>query len=313
LEAVTARLPELPLAQWEATRTTLHLWAQIVGKMRLALMPPRNHWWHVPLCVDVRGLTTRRLHGPDGSTFQIDFDFLDHRLCMRRSDGSGESFPLRDGLSVAYFDRELHSALGRLGLDVEINETPFGVPTTTPFPDDREHASYDADDAARFWRILDWTDSVFDEFAGWFSGKTSPIHLFWHSFDLAFSRYAGPAAPVLSEADAVTREAYSHEVIAFGFWPGDQEIPDPSFYSYTSPEPAQLREQPLQPDKARWTPRGEGSLALLSYDAVRTARDPRSALLSFLESTYRAGAEAASWPAEELMSRWHPARRSTVA
>ena len=248
---MTARLPELPLAQWEETKTTLHLWAQIVGKMRLALMPPRNHWWHVPLYVDVRGLTTRRLPAPDGNSFQIDFDFLDHRLYVRRSDGPVESFPLRDGLSVAGFDRELHSLLGRLGLDVEIEETPYGVPTMTPFPDDQEHASYDAATVVRFWRILDWTDSVFGEFSGWFIGKTSPIHLFWHSFDLAFSRYSGPAAPELAEADAVTREAYSHEVIAFGFWPGDREIPSPSFYSYTSPEPEGLREQPLVPDDAR--------------------------------------------------------------
>ena len=309
---MTALLPELQLGQWETTKTTLHLWAQIVGKMRLALMPPRNHWWHVPLYVDVRGLTTRRLHGPGGDTFQIDFDFLDHRLYVRRSDSAVESFPLRDGLSVADFDRELHTRLDRLGLDVQINEKPYGVPTTTPFPHDREHASYDADAVARFWRVLDWTDDVLDEFSGWFCGKTSPVHLYWHSFDLAFSRYGGRAAPALAETDAVTREAYSHEVIAFGFWPGDHQIPNPSFYSYTSPEPVGLREQPLAPDDARWTPRGQASLALLSYDAVRTAPDPRSALLSFLESAYRAGADAADWPAEELMSRWHPARRPVV-
>lgn len=303
-------LPELPLAHWEATKTTLHLWAQIVGKMRLALMPPRNHWWHVPLYVDVRGLTTRRMHTPGGAMFQIDFDFVDHRLHVRTSDGRGESFPLREGLSVAVFDHELHALLARLELDVAIKEDPYGVPTTTSFPDDRAHASYDPDAVVRFWRILDWTDAVFDEFAGWFCGKTSPIHLFWHSFDLAFSRYSGRPAAVRADADLVTREAYSHDVIAFGFWAGDEQVPEPSYYSYTSPEPDALREGHLEPDEARWTQRWNGSLAILPYDAVRTAADPRAKLLAFLESAYQAGAHAAGWKTGELESAWHPSRRT---
>jgi hypothetical protein len=301
-------LPSLPLREWESTKTTLHLWVQIVGKVRLALAPPRNHWWHVPLYVDVRGLTTRRLHSPEGTAFQIDFDFVDHLLRVLRSDGAEVSFPLRDGLSVAEFDRALHALLGRLGVDVEIREEPFGVPTTKPFPADRGHASYERGAVVRFWHVLDWTDSVFDEFAGWFCGKTSPVHLFWHSFDLAFARFAGGVAPEASDADLVTREAYSHEVIAFGFWPGDEQVPHPSFYSYTSPEPPELHAEPLDPAEAVWTPRGEGSLALLPYDVVRTARDPRATLLAFLESAYQAGAGTAGWPVEALTSRWHPWR-----
>lgn len=301
-------LPPLPLEQWDATRTTLHHWVQIVGKVRLALMPPRNHWWQVPLYVDVRGLTTRRMHAPDGWTFQIDFDFLDHRLHVRTAAGLAESFPLYDGLSVAEFDDQLHRLLGRLGLDVAIKEEPFGIPTRTPFPEDRSHASYDPDAVVRFWRILDWTDSVFDEFAGWFSGKTSPVHLFWHSLDLAFSRYVGRPAAVSPEADPVTKEAYSHEVIAFGFWAGDEQSPEPSYYSYTSPEPAGLREVRLQPDEAQWTQRPSGWLAVLPYEVVRTAPDPRGTLLAFLDSAYGAGARAAAWPIEELETSWRPSR-----
>ena len=183
---------------------------------------------------------------------------------------------------------------------------PYGLPTTTPFAADREHASYDADAVTRFWRILDWTDAVFEEFAGRFSGKTSPIHLFWHSFDLAFSRYSGRPGLIGPEADPVTREAYSHEVIAFGFWAGDEQLGEPSFYSYTAPEPTGLRELPLAPGEARWTQRGDGSLAVLPYEGVRTAAEPREALLSFLESAYQGGANAAGWDVDELQSPWHP-------
>ena len=303
-------LPDLPLADWEPTKTTVHLWAQIVGKMRLALMPPRNHWWHVPLYVDVRGLTTRRMRAASDVTFQIDFDFVEHELRVQTGAGVAESFALYDGLSVAEFDQRLHALLARLDLDVTIKEEPFGVPLTTPFPLDRDHAAYDPDAITRFWRILDWSDSVFDEFAGWFCGKTSPVHLFWHSFDLAFSRYVGRAAPVAPGLDTVTREAYSHEVIAFGFWAGDDQIPEPAFYSYTSPEPDDLRDRSLEPAEAQWTQRGDGSLALLPYEAVRTAPDPRATLLAFLDSAYEAGARASGWPAAELESVAHP--RKTV-
>ena len=268
------QLPELPLTDWEATKRTLHLWAQIVGKIRLASTAPRNHWWNVTLYVDVRGLTTRRMHAPDGDTFQIRFDFVDHRLVVETNAGAVESFDLVDGLSVADFDAKLHDALGRLGIDVAIRELPFGVPMTTPFPEDREHASYDRDAVERFWRILDWTDGVFEEFSGWYCGKTSPVHLFWHSFDLAVTRFGGKRAPAIPGADAVTREAYTHEVVSFGFWAGDDNVREPTYYSYTAPEPDGLRDTQLHPEDALWVEQGSGSLALLRYDAVRTAADP---------------------------------------
>jgi len=299
-------LPPLPLAEWEATKTTLHLWTQIVGKVRLASTAPRNHWWHVPLYVDVRGLTTRRMHAPDGTTFQIDFDFLLHELVVRTSTGRVESFPLEDGLSVAGFDERLHGLLAGLGIDVAIRESPFGVPVTTPFPEDHEHASYDAGAVERFWRILDWSDAVLEEFAGWYCGKTSPVHLFWHSFDLALTRFSGRRAPAIPGADGVTREAYTHEVVSFGFWAGDERIPDPTYYSYTAPEPEGLRDQPLRPQSSRWIESGGGSLAVLGYDAVRLSNDPRATLLEFLESAYVAGARLAGWDLEGLRSTWCP-------
>jgi hypothetical protein len=303
--ATRPALPALGYEAWEPTRTTLHLWAQIVGKIRMASTPPRNHWWHVPLYVDVRGLTTRRLHVADVA-FRIDFDFVGHHLVVSTDRGETEAFPLVDGLSVAAFDESLHRALRGLGIDVAIREVPYSVPVTTPFAEDREHASYDADAVERFWRILAWTDDVFEEFAGWFCGKTSPVHLFWHSFDLALTRFGGKRAPAIPGADGVTTEAYSHEVVSFGFWAGDDETREPSYYAYAAPEPEGLRNAPLRPDGARWAERGSGSLALLPYDAVRTADDPKAQLLAFLESTYDAGADLSGWNRADLESSWCP-------
>ena len=224
-------LPELHLADWRPTKDTLHLYCQIVGKVRLATAPPRNHWWNAPLYADVRGLTTRRLHH-NGTTFQIDFDFVDHSLLVRTHDGRVRSFDLAEGVPVADFDGRLHAALSELGVDVEIKEHPFGVPMTTPFPEDREHAAWDRAAIESYGRILDWTDRVFEEFSGWFSGKTSPVHLFWHSLDLAVTRFSGRPAPPIA-ADAVTQEAYSQELISFGFWAGDDNSPDAAYYTAT--------------------------------------------------------------------------------
>jgi hypothetical protein len=299
-------LPELPLTGWEETKNTLHLWAQIVGKVRMASTAPRNHWWHATLYVDVRGLTTRRMQARAGVAFEIDFDFVEHRLVVTTNRGEVESFDLADGLSVAAFDERLHATLAGLGIDVAIREQPYRVPTTTAFPEDREHASYDRDAVERFWRVLEWTDEVLEEFAGWYCGKTSPVHLFWHSFDLALTRFGGERAPALPDANPVDQETYSHEVVSFGFWAGDANVREPTYYSYTAPEPAGLRQQPLHPSEASWTESGNGSLALLPYDAVRSAPDPRAALLAFLESAYRAGAGLSGWDQAALESSWCP-------
>ena len=301
-----AVLPELPLESWEPTKNTLHLWAQIVGKVRMASSAPRNHWWHVPLYVDVRGLTTRRLHAQNGVAFELAFDFVEHELVVQTNRGDVTSFALVDGLSVSAFDAQLHSTLKELDIDVAIRESPFGVPTTTPFPDDTEHASYDADAVVRYWQILDWTDTVFEEFAGWYCGKTSPVHLFWHSFDLAVTRFGGKRAPPLPDADAVTQEAYTHEVVSFGFWAGDQNVREPTYYGYAAPEPAGLRERRLRPADAFWADQGGGSLARLPYESVRTSDDPKRTLLAFLQSVYLAGAGALGWDVGELTSSWCP-------
>jgi len=303
----TARpgLPELPLEAWEPTKTTLHLWAQIVGKVKLAATAPRNHWWHVPLHLDVRGLTTRRLHHGQIS-FQIDFDFVDHLLVVRTNGGQQGSFRLYDGLSVAGFDRRLHQLLAGLGVDVAIREDPYGVPMTTPFPADTEHAAYDPEYVRRFWQVLDWADTVLEEFSGWYCGKQSPVHLFWHGLDLAVTRFSGRRAPARDGADPVTREAYSHEVISFGFWAGDDTMREPTFYSYTAPEPPGLVDRPLRPAAAAWRQVYGGSMALLGYDQVRAAHDPRSTLLGFLESAYDAGVRTAGWDRQELTSSFCP-------
>jgi uncharacterized protein DUF5996 len=297
-------LPELHLVDWRPTKDTLHLYAQIVGKIRLGIAPPQNHWWNATLYADIRSLTTRRLHHK-GTTFAIGIDLVGGALVVQTADGRSRSFELGDGWPVAEFDRSLHDVLRELGIDVEIKEDPYGLAwDSTPFPIDVEHASWDADAVQRFARILDWTDSVFTEFSGWFNGKTSPVHLFWHSFDLAVTRFSG--RPGLVVEHPVDREAYSHEVISFGFWPGDDNVPDAHYYSYTAPEPDGLREQPLT--VGGWVDSGSGSLALLPYESVRTASRPRETLLSFLESAYEAGARLAGWDTSAFESRWCPTR-----
>ena len=272
----------------------------------MASTAPRNHWWHVPLYVDVRGLTTRRMHATGGVAFAINFDFIDHLLVISTNRGEVDSLELVDGLSVAEFDARLHGILAARGIDVAIREEPYGLPITTPFREDSEHASYDRDAVERFWRILEWTDGVLEEFAGWYCGKTSPVHLFWHGLDLAVTRFGGGRAPARPEVGRVDQETYSHEVVSFGFWMGDENVREASYYSYTVPEPADLRRQPLQPQAASWSEQAGGSLALLPYDAVRAAADPRNALLAFLESTYRAGAGLSGWDQAALASSLCP-------
>jgi hypothetical protein len=293
-------LPELRIADWRPTKDTLHLYAQIVGKVRLATTPPRNHWWHVPLYVDVRGLTTRSLRRGD-TTFEIAFDLVDHELVVRTLDGRTRSFPLADGLTVADFDARLHAALAQLGIDVEIREQPFGVPMKTPFREDLEHASWNRDAVERFHRALDWSSSVLEEFSGWFVGKQSPVQLFWHSFDLSLTRFSGRPGVVI-ESDAVNREAYTHELILFGFWMGDEQtFPDASFYVFMSPEPAGWREASIV--GGEWTKIG---LTVLPWETVRSAREPRALVLAFLHSAYEATAGCAGWDLAAFESAWFP-------
>jgi hypothetical protein len=291
--------PALPYEEWRPTKETLHRYVQIVGKVRMTLVPFRNHWWHVTLYVSARGLTT----GPmpfENLTVEIEFDLVDHRVHVRTSNGHDESFALRDGLSCARFYGALFASLRRVGVEVEIRAEPFDLGDSPPFPQDLEHQSYDADAVVRWWRILRSTNAVLARFASRFNGKSSPIHLFWHSFDLAHARFSGRPAPAIDGADPVTAEAYSHELIPFGWWPGDnRRWPYPAFYSYTSPEPEGLRERVL-PGAAEWQDTGNGSLAVLPYDALRAEQDAEEALLDFFESAYRAGAESAGWDVESF-------------
>jgi hypothetical protein len=285
--------PPLPLEEWEDTKNTLHRFAQIVGKIRLALAPHSNHWWHVTLYVTTRGLTTSPM--PYGDvTFAIDFDFIDHRLEISTSTGAVGAFGLED-LSVARFYEQVFSRLSQLGIEAAIVDKPFDLTPAEPFSADTRHASYDKEYVNRYWRILVQTDVVFKEFSGRFTGKQSPVQLFWHSFDLAVTRFSGRRAPEWEGADRATREAYSHEVISFGFWPGDANFRAPAFYSYTAPEPADLSNKPLQPEEAFWADMGGSSRALLMYDDLRKMESPKTALLDFLESAYRAGARTAGW------------------
>lgn len=300
------KLSSLTWETWQSTRDTLHLYCQILGKIKLAYAPPRNHWWNVVLILSARGLTTGALRH-EGLTFELRLDFVEHAFVFEASDGAVEKVGLLDELSVSAFDAALHQVLAKHGLDVEIDERPFGTPVSDiPFPEDSRHATYKGELVERFWRINDWVADVLEEFAGWFCGKQSPVHLFWHSFDLALTRFSGRRVPAIPGADPVTQEAYSHEVISFGFWSGDMKVQEAAFYSYTAPEPQGLTDQPLMPEEASWTEAPNGHLAFLPYEAVREANDSRRSLLAFLESAYQAGARAAGWDAGELQSSFCP-------
>jgi hypothetical protein len=291
--------PPLPLDEWRATKDMLHLYCQIVGKVRLAMHPRINHWWHVPLYVSPRGLTTRSI--PLGfNNFEIEFDLQKHKLRIATGTGEKRKFSLEDGLSVAEFYHKLFENLVELGIDTRIKAVPYETPWTTPFAEDNEHRSYDKEYIRRFHSVLVSVNDIFKEFRGRFTGKSTPVHMFWHSFDLALTRFSGKEAPVREEAGMVEREAYSHEVISFGFWAGDDKVPAPAFYSYTAPEPAGLTDEPLQPETAKWQESGGGHLALLMYEDVRGEADPRGRILEFLESSYLAGAKVAGWDTEKF-------------
>ncbi len=293
--------PEMPLGAWRPTKNTLHLFCQIVGTIRLAMHPRINHWWHVPLYVSPRGLTTRTIPYTGGN-FEIEFDFKTDNLEIRTSDGALEDFALYDGLTVADFYQSLLSNLAKLGIEPNIKPIPYEASSTTPFSEDVENKSYDKEYVERFHQTLVAVDDIFEEFRGRFVGKSTPVHMFWHSFDLALTRFSGKRVTPRDGAGMVEREAYSHEVISFGFWFGDDKtVPAPAFYSYAAPEPAGLAEEPLSPAAAEWAESNGTHMALLMYDDARGSDDARSMVLEFLESAYQAGASKADWPTEEFV------------
>ncbi|HEY6330688.1 MAG TPA: DUF5996 family protein [Blastocatellia bacterium] len=288
--------PSLPLDRWRDTYATLHMWTQIVGKIRLSQTPLVNHYWSSVLYVTARGLTTSPI--PHGRrVFQIDFDFIDHKLVIDTSDGARSIVNL-EPRSVASFYEDLMAALQDMEIEVSIHAKPDEVPNPIPFAEDTVHASYDKTYAHRFWQILVQVDRVFKEFRARFIGKCSPVHFFWGSFDLAVTRFSGRRAPERPGADAITREAYSHEVISHGFWPGSGTMTGPAFYSYTAPVPGGLGEQSIRPSAAYYSQ--DLSEFIMSYDDVRTAQSPEQMILDFCQSTYEAGARLANWDRAEL-------------
>jgi len=295
--------PALPLDSWKDTCATLHMWTQMVGKVRLRLTPLVNHWWNVPLYVTTQGLTTSRI--PYGHrAFELRFDFKRHQLVLETSDEILKALPLAPR-SVADFYQEFMAMLRSAGIEVKIWRMPVEIPNPIPFDQDRVHASYDPAAVEKFWRILLSVDAVFTQFRSGFIGKCSPVHFFWGSFDLAVSRFSGRRAPERPGADTMTREAYSHEVSSVGFWPGSGDVKDAAFYSYTAPEPPGFKEARVRPEAAHYEKQlGE---FLLMYEDVRQAESPTATLLEFCQSTYDAGASLGNWDRAAL----ERSRRST--
>jgi len=290
------QLPPLPLSEWQATYDTLHMWTQIVGKVRLQQCPATNHWWGVALYVTANGLTSSPI--PYGhESFEIRFDFIEHKLVIETSRGEIRELRL-EAQSVAEFYRKFMAALRDLGIDVRIYTTPVEFPNPIPFEKDEVHAAYDPEAVGRFWRVLQWSDTVFKEFRARFIGKASPVHFFWGSFDLAVTRFSGRPAPPRPGADAVTAEAYSHEVSSAGFWPGGSGVEGAAYYAYAAPEPAGFAGYPVQPSAAFYHP--ELHEYLLMYDDVRKADSPKSFLMQFLQSTYEAAATLGNWDRKGL-------------
>lgn len=283
--------PSLPWREWEQTASTLHMWTQIVGKTRLALAPLQAHWWNVPLYVSSRGLNTSAMPY-SGGVLEVEFDFVSHRLHFRLSSGPRLSLSLR-AQSVAAFYREYLNCLSQLGVPVKIRPVPAEVNDPIPFPEDTIHASYDEEYANRFWRILIRCTGLFQRFSSNFVGKVSPVHFFWGSFDLAVTRFSGRRAPVRPDADSITREAYSREVISAGFWPGNGGFGEAAFYAYAAPAPSGFERLEVRPRAAHFNS-GLGEF-ILKYDDLRREPSPDAALMDFLETTYSGAADAAHW------------------
>jgi hypothetical protein len=291
--------PNLPWAEWEQTASTLHMWMQIVGKTRLALAPLQAHWWNVPLYVTARGLGTSAMPLP-GEFLEIEFDFLSHELLFRLSSGAQQALPLRPQ-SVASFYSEYLNTLSQLGVRAAIYPVPVEVKDPIPFAEDTQHASYDREYAHRFWRILIRSTWLLQRFSSSFIGKISPVHFFWGSFDLAVSRFSGRRAPAREGADSITREAYSHEVISAGFWPGNGGFGEAAFYCYAAPAPGDLARLKIRPAAASFN-KDLGEF-ILKYDDLRRNPSADEALIEFLETTYAAAADAARWDREALERR----------
>jgi hypothetical protein len=293
-------LPALPFDNWKDTLATVHMWTQIVGKVRLKLCPLVNHWWNVAFYLTARGLTTSAMpysRGTVSATVEVQFDFIDHKLLIETSEGRVVTIALQPQ-SVAEFYGKFMAALAELGVPCRIWTKPCEIADPIPFQLDDVHASYDADAMNKFWRILAWSDQVFKDFRTSFLGKVSPVHFFWGGFDLAVTRFSGRRAPERPGADSITKEGYSHEVSSAGVWPGGGDIAGPAFYSYSAPEPPGFAQRKVRPQAAFYHPQLKEFL--LMYDDVRTAASPKTSLMEFLQSTYDAAADLANWDRKNL-------------
>lgn len=296
------KLPTLHYKENEQKKLTLHLFLQIIGKIRLKMSSRKNHWWYVTEYIDTKGLSTGPISYRSGTAvFSITLDVLNNQLEVTTSKGDVESFSLYPNLTVATFYSQLMEILQKLGIDVSILDKPYDLGIDKRFEEITEYHHYDKEFTKDLWQILLWVDDVFKEFSGRFYGKTCPVHLYWHSMDLAVTRFSGNEAPPMgADARISDKDAYTHECISFGFWAGDENIGEPAFYSYTYPSPEGLEEETLKPSSAEWIDSNGSPMALLKYKNVLNTENPRKELLEFLESAYRAGAKKANWDIEKF-------------
>jgi hypothetical protein len=295
-------LPDLKYVGFEKEKRTLHLFLQIVGKIRLKLTPRKNHWWYVTHYITEKGFSTGPIPYNNGfNSFSIVFNVIKHQLEIQTSEGNFKTLKLKNGLSVADFYTQVFTILNELDIWVKIVDKPYDLGIEKEFSSISEYHHYDESYIEKLWKALLWTDSVFKEFSGRFYGKTSPVHLYWHSMDLAVTRFSGKKGPKMpAEARISDKDAYSHECISFGFWPGDDKVQEPAFYSYTFPKPENIENEKLRPDSASWEMSNGSPMAILTYANLLEEENPRQALLDFMEIAYQAGAELASWPIEDL-------------
>jgi hypothetical protein len=298
----SAKLPSLLYKGNEQKKMTLHLFLQIIGKIRLKSMPRKNHWWYVTEYVTTKGITTGSIPYNEGmDTFDITLNVHQHQLEVSTSSGESASFSLLNGISLADFYQRLTEILKGFNISVSIVDKPFDLKIDKPFGELTEYHHYDETYTKDLWRILLWVDGVFKTFSGRFYGKTCPVHLYWHSMDLAVTRFSGNRAPAMAEGARLSdKDAYSHECISFGFWAGDENMPEPAFYSYTYPSPEGINKEPLNPSAAEWVDSNGSPMAILTYSNLLKTDDPHSALLDFMESAYSAGARKANWDIEKL-------------
>ena len=293
-------LPELPLEMWEATQITLHLWMQIVGKIKLAVMPPQNHWWHITFRLSTNGLTTGPMPHPRG-TFEIEFDFVNHQLLLKNSWGDVGGFKLVDGMSVAQFHDRVFEVLKSIEVYPKILGIPYDHPCEEPFADCETHHTYQSEWVNKFFQVLVFAHHTFTEFNNRFSGKVSPVQLFWHHLDMAVARFSGDRGPFMpDDASLADQVAYSHEVFSAGFWSGDENVRAAAFYAYMYPAPQGMGKKSLKPQVAYWQNPEESPMAMLMYDDLLKSDDPKADLLDFLQSSFEAGSEMAGWSGELL-------------